>query len=285
MDNSIIAPLNRQAPSLRVDQVSVRYPHASQSLITNLSFELKPGMLLSILGPNGCGKSTLLRTLTGMLAPFSGQIILGEQPLKQMSAKQRAQQMAYVPQMGSTVYDYTVEEYLIMGYASTLGLLRRPSEKERQGVRDVLQSTGLAALAHKSITYLSGGERQMVSIARALLQRAPLIILDEPTSALDLGNQMRVLEMIARLHIAGYSVIMTTHSPDHALLLEGHALLIDAQGTYVMGSAAEVVTSSRLSAVYKTPLVIEQAVHAQRSICVAKRLNPDESWTFEVSDH
>lgn len=269
---------------LEAQDLCIQYPRAHTPLISNLSFRIEGGKLLSILGPNGCGKSTLLRTITGLIAPASGCVLLDDKPLSHYRASQRAQRMAYVPQMGAAVYDYTVEEYLVMGYASTLGMLRRPSARERQGVRDILAYTGLEPLAQKSILCLSGGERQMVSIARALLQRASLLVLDEPTSALDLGNQMRVLEMIDRLNTAGYTVIMTTHSPDHALLLQGDVLLIDKAGDYRLGSAQEVVTSEHLTKVYQTELVIERASVANRQICVAKRLKPEESWAFTVSD-
>jgi iron complex transport system ATP-binding protein len=223
---------------------------ARQPVGEGLDLELKAGTVWCLLGPNGSGKTTLLRTLLGLLAPLRGEVLVDDVPILALSARERARKLAYVPQASEGDLEFSVEEIVAMGRVAHGGLLAGPSVADRQATHAALDRLGLMALAERPLGELSGGERQLALIARALATEAALFIMDEPTANLDFANQARVLRQIAGLREAGVGVLFTTHHPDHALRAADHALLLKDGRVQAQGASAATLNSRNLSALY-----------------------------------
>lgn len=216
-------------------------------VLRRIDLRLEPGEVLAILGPNGCGKSTLLRCLAGLLAPREGRV------------RRRVDAVGYVPQAQQLAFDFTVLEAVLMGRARFLRLGAVPGSADRHAARAALERVGLAHLAERPFSALSGGERQLALIARALAVESPLLVLDEPASALDLRHQGRVLLLLRQLARQGYAVAFTTHHPQHALLAADRALLLFGPGQYALGPVARVVNEDSLTRLYGVPVRLVEA--------------------------
>lgn len=236
-------------------------------ILQDVTFDLRPGRIAAILGPNGAGKTTLLSLTLGWLSAWTGEIYLTDIPLRTLSPRERGQRMALVPQTEHTPFDYTVLEYVLMGRASHLPPLGMPSAADTAIALNALQQVGLEHLAQRPVPQLSGGERQLMLLARALAQLTPshsslstshLLILDEPTSHLDLRNKARLIEILRRLRDAGVTILMTNHEPDVVLALADDVLLMETGKTPQFGALDEVFTAEALSRVYDLPIRLVQ---------------------------
>jgi iron complex transport system ATP-binding protein len=233
-------------------------------ILDDIGFELQAGQLLCILGPNGVGKSTLLRCLNGLNPLSAGSVEIDGRDLGKLSRRELGCLIGLVPQSDAPVFAFTVREAVEMGRAPHLGWMSAPGEADRALVADILERMGIAALAERLYPELSGGERQMVLIARALAQQPRLLILDEPTSHLDFANAMRVLELARGLADAGMAVIMTSHAPDHAFLAADVTLAM-RPGSATFGPTASLLTEERLSLIYGRP--VRTVRHEGRMLC------------------
>ena len=238
-----------------------------------LDATLAQGEVACLLGPNGSGKTTLIRTLLGLLPPLGGRVALDERDLHSWSGRERALRLAYVPQAAESYFDFSVREMVEMGRTAHGGVFSRPSPADRAAAQAALERLGIAALAERPIQRVSGGERQLALIARALATGAPFLVMDEPTANLDFANQARVLDVIAGLRAAGTAVLFTTHHPDHALRIADRALLLRAGRVLASGAVAATVTSENLTELYGQPIdvvAVPGAGGAPVRVCVAR---------------
>lgn len=214
------------------------------------SARVDAGQVLAVLGPNGAGKTTLFRTLIGAVGALSGAVRWGGQPLATLSSGALAGSVAFVPQQGPIAFELTSAEYVMLGRLAHKGRFSGPGPADHAAVAAGLARLGLSGLASRPLHRLSGGERQLVAVARALAQQARLLLLDEPTASLDFGNQARVLDQLAGLAAEGLAVVFSTHQPEQAQRLAGRVLAIDGRGHARFGPAAEILCAEVLSAVY-----------------------------------
>jgi len=236
----------------RVRLLAASFSYGSRAIFEGLDLELGEGEILSLLGPNGCGKTTLLRCVAGLLPLRAGQVLLDDQDLTALDETHRAQIMGFVFQEHTVLFPYTVLEVVRMGRAPHLGLFAVPSARDTEIALQAIETVGLRALAHERYTQISGGERQLALVARALAQEPQVLLLDEPTSHLDFGNQMLVLETIRQLAgERGLAVLMATHAPDHALFVADRVALMKGGGFLAVGVPGEVMTEENLRTIYR----------------------------------
>ena len=251
-----------------VKNVFFSYPVSTRNVLAGCSLSIDSGELISILGPNGAGKSTLLNCSCGLLTPKSGSVLLNGKDIKTIEQKDIAKVVGYVQQNQQATFSYSVFQYVLMGRACNIGLFQKPSQKDEQITYDVLESMGLSHLANAAITEISGGERQQAAIARAVVQNPQVIFFDEPTAHLDYGNQINTLRLIASLREKGFAVIMTTHNPDHCMMLGGKVAILDRHGLLEVGACAGILTEDRLKKVYNTELRLAYVEDVKRVTCI-----------------
>ena len=230
--------------------------YTRQPVLRDASLELNEGEFVCLLGPNGSGKSALLKTLAGILPPLVGGIQLDGRDWAQLSVRERAGQLAYVPQAHAPLFAFRVLDVVAMGRAARWPLWSGPTATDWRAAESALAAVEMLEFAERRYTELSGGERQMVIVARALAQEARFLILDEPASSLDFGNQVRVLQTLRRLVREGFGVLMATHHPEHALRCATRVAVV-RDGTLSPADApAEVLTADRLESIYQVPFVV-----------------------------
>jgi iron complex transport system ATP-binding protein len=250
---------------LTADSLSVGY--GDRVVGSGISLTVVPGEVLCLLGPNGAGKTTLFRTLLGLQPPLAGSIAIDGVPLAYLKPADIAQRLAYVPQAHVTEFSYSVLDVVLMGRTARLRSFASPGSEDRRIALDKLASLGIRDLAEHDYTQISGGQRQLVLIARALAQGTPFLIMDEPTASLDFGNQAMVLARIRELAADGYGIVLSTHDPDHALLLATRVAIIADGGVKTIGKPGDVVTAQTLSALYRTEVEVEETPSGRR-VCV-----------------
>jgi iron complex transport system ATP-binding protein len=219
-----------------------------------LDVALEQGEVLALLGPNGGGKTTLLKTLLGILRPQGGEVAIDGRSLGTISVRERARLIAYVPQVHLPTFAFTVESVVLMGRTAHGNLFSRPSANDRAVAARMLGQFGIAHLAPRPYTMISGGERQLVLLARALAQEPRFVVLDEPTASLDFGNQGKVMREIRALAAGGHGVLFTTHDPNHALRAADRAYLLRAGERIAEGAVGAVLTREQLEALYEAPV-------------------------------
>lgn len=232
------------------------FGYGEQVIFENIDLKVNKGEILCVIGPNGCGKTTLLDCLLGVKRLNSGEIWLGGKEITNLKTKDIAKYMAYVPQSHEKTFPYTVMEIVLMGRAAHIGMLAAPQKEDMDIAAECLRGVGLEHLKDRPYTKLSGGEGQLVMIARALAQKAKVIVLDEPTSHLDFKHEMIVLETIVSLvKNTELSVVMATHFPNHAYYFENKGLkaytaLMSQKAISHIGFPSEVLNEENIKSLY-----------------------------------
>jgi iron complex transport system ATP-binding protein len=233
---------------LTVESLNFGFP--GRTIGRDVSFALEAGEVMCVLGPNGGGKTTLFRTVLGLLTRHGGAIHLQGEPIENLSRAEIARRVGYVPQGHTGYFAFTVREFVLMGRTAHLGVFSVPGKRDREVSERALESLGIAHLADKPVTEISGGERQLALVARALAQEPKLLVLDEPTASLDFGNQVRVLQRISALAGSGMSILFSSHDPDHAFLCARRALLLAEGRVLEIGAPRAVIRSDTLQRMY-----------------------------------
>ena len=229
---------------------------AGNPIISGITMTLNGGDACCILGPNGVGKTTLFRTILNLQKPLNGQICIDGQSTLQWKPRQLSRYVAYVAQAHVPAFPYRVREMALMGRMGQIGLTGQPDRHDYELTEQALEDVGIRHLGDRLYTEISGGERQLLMIARALAQQPQLLIMDEPTANLDYGNMVLVMQCIRRLTERGLCVIFTSHMPDQAFMVNAKTALLTRDQAFRFGSCDEIITERNLYAAYHTDIQI-----------------------------
>ncbi len=259
-------------PVLEIKSISYHYPQCKRLILEQCSLTINQGDLVSILGPNGAGKSTLLNCACGLLSPQTGEVLVNGTNIQRMQQREIAKAVGYVQQNQRASFPHTVFDYVLMGRASSVGLFHRPNDEDKSIAEEAIKRMELQHLRNAAITEISGGERQQVAIARVIAQKPQVVLLDEPTAHLDYGNQIHALRTIGMLRNQGFTVVMTTHNPDHCMMLGGRVAILDKHGSLEEGLVKNLLTENKLSALYNTSIRLLYSETIGRVACFPEGL-------------
>lgn len=233
---------------IEIERLSFSY--GTRPILKEVAFSAGAGELIALLGPNGAGKSTLMRCLLGFLKDYTGAIHLDGRNIRAMSRAELAKSIAYIPQSAPAVFNYTVLDTVLMGVTGSVGVLGAPGPEHERRAMELLNGLGVGELAQRGCGTLSGGERQLVLLARALIQNVRILVMDEPTANLDYGNQNRVMEHVSELTARGYIVLFSTHDPNQALLYASRALTLFDGRILTDGAPERALSKETLRTLY-----------------------------------
>ncbi|HIV21340.1 MAG TPA: ABC transporter ATP-binding protein [Candidatus Scatomorpha stercorigallinarum] len=254
---------------LEVQDLSGGY--GSGDIVRGVSCAADAGEILCLVGPNGCGKTTLFRLLMGILRRSGGSIRLDGQDTAELEPRELARLVAYIPQHHTPVFAYTVLDVVVMGRASHFSAFQAPKEVDREAAFAALEKMHIAHLANEKYTALSGGQRQLVIIARAICQAARLLVMDEPAANLDYANHRRLLDVAVELAARGYCVVMSTHAPEDPASIGSRVLMMREGRVAAFGTPQEVITPDNLERVYGIPMDVVTVTDRRgerRTICL-----------------
>ena len=257
---------------MSIEVKNLNFSYGSRQVLFDVSFSMKKGEFLSILGPNGVGKSTLFRCILGLLPGYSGQVLLDGRDAKSFSVREAARQIAYIPQSSAPVFNYSAFDIVLMGRTSNLGTFHAPGKEDVEKTHWALEKIGISHLETRCFHRLSGGERQLVLIARALCQDAPVLMLDEPTANLDFGNQIRVLSQVKQLSQEGYTVIQTTHNPEQSYMFSDRILALQSGRILTEGAPSQVLTKENMAKLYGIGVEVLSLYDDKIRVCVPKQV-------------
>ncbi|WP_457611922.1 ABC transporter ATP-binding protein [Methanocaldococcus sp.] len=232
---------------IKVENLSFNY--VDFEVLKDISFEVNQGEICAIFGPNGAGKSTLFKCIVGFLKPNKGRILVDGKDIINLSPKERAKILAYVPQEHKPSFPYLVKEIVLMGRNPHLSLLG-PKKEDYEIACKCLRQVGIGHLADRVYSNLSGGQRQLVLLARALAQETNIMLLDEPTSALDFKNQLKIWDILKKLKESGITIIVTVHDPNHVLWFCDKVIILNKGEILDIGSPLEVLNENNIKKLY-----------------------------------
>jgi iron complex transport system ATP-binding protein len=256
---------------MRIEARDLAFGYRGHPVGREVSLALGAGQVMCLLGPNGSGKTTLFKTLLGLLPAQGGEVLIDGAGLGSRKRHEIARLVSYVPQAHTAFFPYSVREIVLMGRTAHLGVFSSPSRHDKDIALAALGRLGLAHLADSVYTRISGGERQLTLVARALAQEARIVVMDEPTANLDFGNQVRVLGHVQDLARSGIGVLLSTHDPDHAFLCADQVVLLRAGVVLDMGAPEAVVTEASLRTLYGVTVRItevDDGAAGRRRVCV-----------------
>lgn len=223
-------------------------------VLKDVNFNVEQGNLVCVLGKNGAGKSTLFRCILGLLRGYEGEILADGVNVKTWKERELAARIAYIPQTHNSAFAFSVVDMVLMGTTSSLSTMSSPGVEQRRIAMEALEMMKIGHLAARSYSHISGGEQQLVLIARAIAQQAGILIMDEPCASLDYGNQVRVMEELKHLAAKGYLIIQSTHSPEQAFLYADQALVLHGGKVAAIGAPEAVLTRELLEDMYEVPI-------------------------------
>lgn len=236
-------------------------------VLSRINFTVETGQICCLLGPNGVGKTTLFKTILGLLPPLEGKVMVDGEDTLRWRASKLAGNMAYVSQFHNPPFPYKVRDVVLLGRVGQAGYFGKVSARDYQIAEDAMSDMGITHLRDTPYTDVSGGERQLVMIARALAQQPKWLLMDEPTANLDYGNMVRVIEKICELRDKGYGVVMTTHLPDQAFLCDAMVALLQRKGNVRFGRAEDIITEANMRDVYGVDIeVVEYFARDKRLV-------------------
>ena len=257
------------APRLAVEDLSYGYP--GHVVGRRIRFAVGAGEVLCVLGRNGEGKSTLFKTILGLLPPHAGRVSVDDESTAGWSPRRRALTFGYVPQNGGGTFPFTVAELVLMGRTAHRGPFSAPSAGDREMANGAIATLGIGHLAAREWVRVSGGERQLALIARALAQEPRILVLDEPTASLDFGNQVRVLDAVRRLaETRALSVLLSTHHPEQAFACADRVAVLAGGELLRIGTPAEVITAETLAACYSVEVAVLPIAGERYRVCVPR---------------
>lgn len=234
-----------------------RYPGTKRQVLNHINLTIRSGKVLAVLGSNGVGKTTLLRCMMGLLKWDGGASFLDGTPLRIIPSRELWKKIAYVPQAKTSVFSYTAKDMVMLGRSAHLKMFEQPGEKDVDRALACMEAVGISDLQDKRCNEMSGGELQMVLIARALTTESSMLVLDEPESNLDFRNQLIVLDCIEKLaHSRGISAVINTHYPEHALQISDQALILNRDGTSLYGESGDVICEEHLRRAFSVRVCI-----------------------------
>ena len=262
---------------MSIEVKNLSFSYGDRPVLHDISFKEEKGEFLSILGPNGVGKSTLFRCVLGLLSGYTGQVLVDGVDARTFSVREAARHIAYIPQSSHPIFNYSVFDIVLMGRTSGLSTFRSPGKADTELCRWAMDKVGIANLADRCFHRLSGGEQQLVLIARALVQKAPILMLDEPTANLDFGNQLLVLEQARNLAREGYAVIQTTHHPEQSYMFSDRILAIQKGRVLAEGTPEQVLTEQTMKALYGVDVDVVSLYEDNARICIPKNITKEAS--------
>lgn len=255
---------------IKINVTDAHYAYENKKeVLRGISFLLHAGKILSILGPNGCGKTTLLKCINNIYNLRKGSIFLDNKNISDYKIDELAKKIAYIPQFHHPVFPYKVIDIVLMGRNPYIPFYSSPNKFDIATAYQSLEELGVQYLAEKRYSELSGGERQLIFFARILTQRAELLLLDEPASHLDLCNQIKILDIIKKLSSREMTVIMSTHTPDQALMVSDDCMLMKEGRLFVYGSPNNVINEKNIKQVFGVnSIIIDRCSAIKRRVCV-----------------
>lgn len=245
--------------AMRVEDISFFYEATGDPVIEHLSLGIPEGCVTAVLGPNGAGKTTLLSILLGLLVPCSGEIFVFDKPRARYPEKRIKQMLGMVSQNEAVRFDLNVTEYVLLGRAPYLPLLRLPGQHDMEVAMEAMKTAGIDLMRNRAVPSLSSGERQLASIARVLSQVPDILLFDEPTSHLDLSNSRKILSLMKTIATKEHrTVVFTTHDPNAAVAIADHVVLLGRKGIVACGPVQDAFTEKNLSAAYDEPIEVLQ---------------------------
>lgn len=237
---------------------NLHFSYNNRPILKGVDLCIQEGSIVSLLGPNGTGKSTLMKLFLGLLPPKKGEVILKERALQSYSIKERALYISYVPQSTQVAFAFCALDIVLMGRIAFESWFQKPSKKDIDLSRAAMERLSILHLEKRTFQTLSGGEKQLVLIARSLAQGAKILVMDEPVSGLDYGNQLRLLETIMSLSKEGYTFLKSTHFPEHALMLGGYTYALKEGHILAHGVTTKTITEELINALYNTNITLKQ---------------------------
>jgi len=247
------------------------FGYPNKPILSDINFELSTGEIVCVLGKNGAGKTTLFKSMLGVLKPLSGSILLNGKAIENWNRSQFARLVGYIPQARSLPFPFTVMDVVLFGRTAHMSAFGSPGKRDYIIADECLDMLNITYLKNRTFTHLSGGEQQMVIVARALAQQPSFLIMDEPTSSLDFGNQIKIIRQVNALKNNSLGIIMATHSPDHAFMCDAKVAIIHEGRIWKTGHSNDVLSEEILKEIYGVEVKVRalgNKPESNRLVCV-----------------